>query len=448
MNHPFLLKLWLVLCVAMGGWLLDIASARAYEVVRLTDNAIEERGLDARYGRAVWQARSSPNGTYEIVYWPGYGDPVTLSDNDVQDLNPRISQGGVVWYAPTGVNDTEEIWVYPGPQDAADVVTSNAWHDRLPRTGGGWLTWQGQSGAVGTWEIYLQRNGAVEQVTANDYDDETPVTDGSLVAWVGHPSEQGSQIYLLAGSEIRSLSSPDWESRNPVIHDGWVAWEATSGGNSTSEVFLWNGDSVEQVTSNSVFDGAPSLWRPRFGWEADHIQVGFPPEIRVRDMDSEVSFETANTLSDFNPVVGPETVAWLAYVGPNLFQFPTSEVQIWDGSTTVRVTDNGYNERGLTGDEYILGWLGEAGPSYSSEVFISVLKPFYTPQPIVLTAYADRLEWTSAAGRVYAVERKASWGESWSEVARVAADGATAEWGVSTEVIGQAAFFRVVDVTD
>ena len=53
-----------------------------------------------------------------------------------------------------------------------------------------------------------------------------------------------------------------------------------------------------------------------------------------------------------------------------------------------------------------------------------------------------------AAGRIYAVERKASWGEPWSEAAQVAADGATAEWGVSREVLGQAAFFRVVDVTD
>ena len=131
---------------------------------------------------------------------------------------------------------------------AVTRITNNSFEDSFPKTAGGYVVWQGQSGIDGDWEIFLYNandGSGPTQITDNTYHDIYPETDGNYVTWAAGAAEHGEIfLYNIATSATTRITVDAKLDHHPKIVDGMVVWVSHSVGIDTifgpGDIFLYD----------------------------------------------------------------------------------------------------------------------------------------------------------------------------------------------------------------
>lgn len=149
----------------------------------------------------------------------------------------------------------------------------------------------------------------IVQLTDNDFDDTMPQVSGNNVAWTGGSGSE-IDVFFYDGA-VHKLTDGSFFNNGSICLDGnrvaWTGWK-TSGG---SEVFLFDGQTTQQITNNNVNDNSPALWNGG--------------------------------------------LAWLKHDGSDY------EVFNYDGTSAVRLTNDSYNQYSLDGSGKYVGWVTNDG---------------------------------------------------------------------------------------
>ena len=169
---------------------------------------------------------------------------------------------------------------------AGTRITTNSFEDSFPKTAGGYVVWQGQSGIDREIFLYNANDGSGPfQITDNTYHDINPETDGRYVTWAAAAAQYGEIfLYDITSSTTTRLTDNLQYDHHPKVVDGMVVWVSHSVG---VETMFGPGDIVfyniaegafhnisAQVDPNNIhddyafrFDGNIILW-------AQHTNLG------------------------------------------------------------------------------------------------------------------------------------------------------------------------------
>ncbi|HNR93425.1 MAG TPA: hypothetical protein PKK36_02330 [Kiritimatiellia bacterium] len=164
------------------------------ETTQITDNRYDDIAPVITEDMIAWQG--FPSVESDIFVWQD-GAIKKLSDNPEDDSHVRASGKLVVWQGFDG--DDFEIYLYDG--EKVVQLTNNKFDDVEPDVGDGAVCWMGYHN---NWdpEIFVlpSIDGVAEMLTSNDYEDRDPKTAGRKVTWRAR-NEGRTMVYLAEPKE-------------------------------------------------------------------------------------------------------------------------------------------------------------------------------------------------------------------------------------------------------
>jgi hypothetical protein len=236
------------------------------------------------------------------------GKPIRLTDNESADLAAAVSESNPAWHPGSKIawhqsdGDGYEVLLWDG--STVTPLTDNARFDMFPAMAGAILVWHEWGGPDS--RIMIWADGAAVPLSAEGVDGWSPNTDGSGVVWSQGPSmfdptSPQVRVYHWDGSETTPVPGSDrgaepaisgdsvvWETdagirmwtgsvtanlpgsaggHRPAISGTRVVWHASDGHD--DEIYLWNGSTTQQLTSNEVDDRNADVSGDRVVWESD-----------------------------------------------------------------------------------------------------------------------------------------------------------------------------------
>ena len=214
-------------------------------VNRITDNGTNDSQCQInKNGFVVWQGRESDYHDLQLYIY--YGTNTTPIQNSFDGSFPQIGDNGYV----TWKTSLDDIYLYDGSNTTN--LTNDIYRDNEPQMSdnGNFIAWQSYRGTDNT-EIFLYDGSTTTRITDNSYYDYAPaVNNNGDVVWSG-----GKKIWLYDGSATTQIG----EGVSPKINNnGDVVWQRDDE-NYRSEIFLYDGIDVHQITNNSYDDGRASI---------------------------------------------------------------------------------------------------------------------------------------------------------------------------------------------
>ncbi len=228
-----------------------------------------------------------------------------LTDNNVIDESPQVSGSNIVWQS--GMNSFpfyREIMFFDGT--TTTQVTDNDFTDRDPQISGNNLTWWGESG--------------------------TSANDREIFFWDGSFRDGLPMITQVSDDSI-------WDA-DPQISGSTVVWQhrASSG----FEIYKWDGDSPlvgpVNVSENTFTDSSPQI----DGSNIVYRTSGSGLFAISRNIGGTNEFVAAGQTNLETPQVEGDRVVWRQI--ENSPSGLKSDILYFDGTDTVRLTDNGFHD--------------------------------------------------------------------------------------------------------
>ncbi len=233
-----------------------------------------------------------------------------------------------------------------------------------------WLTWEA-SGANGVLDIYLWDNRRIVNLTRDPEGWEFDFAwsyDGRL-AWQTQHLDT-NDVYIWDGSihALTRYADTPYATKDGTLawsHDGRLAWAISTAGESSNEVYQWDGTAIQYVCSSPgrVLD---LMWSAdgRLAWT---FEVNETREIIVWDGRDDC-LNIGSTIS-YNPVWSADGRLAFMRRGSD----SESEIYVWDGENTLNISqhpDRDSNPQwladgrlewssGLPGSGDIYSWDGE-----------------------------------------------------------------------------------------
>ena len=309
---------------AQGSWVITQLNAN-------TGNGIRPR-IDGGY--VVWQGHDGHD--FEIYLYDGTG-VTRVTDNESSDTSSMINGGSVVWY---GYDEQDnEIYLYDITSRSTTQLTNNSYPDISPQVDGDKVVWQGY--IDGDYEVFLYDIATQNtiQLTNNSYADEFPRINGDKVVWQGFDGHDFEIfLYDIASQITTQITNNAYLDQGPATDGSKVAWTGYDGHD--DEIFLYDiASATTKNVSNNDFadsqsldiDGGMVVW---FGWSdvTDH-------EIYLYDGTGTIQI-TDNNYNDNGPRVDGGKITFTGYDDND------GEVFIYDigSKVTTTLTDNNYGD--------------------------------------------------------------------------------------------------------
>ena len=312
---------WLAIAVLLVALSAISSPVSAYPdgwfVIQLTDNNEEDGKPKISGSNVAWVQYDGHDA--EIFFYDGTSI-IQLTDNDGNDWGVDISGSNVTWHGYDG--PVAEIFLYDG--DTVTQLTNNSTNDAESRVCGSRVVWMGHDGY--DWEIFLY-DGGITQLTYNDEEDYCPVVSDSIVAWEWRatPVVSDYEIFMYDGNSITQLTDHTNSGGMPEISGSRIVWHGYDGG-LDAEIFFYDGATTTQLTNNTASDFLAQISGKNITWQSQ--EGTSDKEIFFYDglMSNQL---TNNTWDDEEPKISGSHVVWMG----------DKDIFSYDGSTTVRVTD-------------------------------------------------------------------------------------------------------------
>lgn len=315
-----------------------------------------------------------------------------ISHNATQDGRPRVAGDRVAWQR--GPDTSSEIVIWESGEGTRDV-TSNSFRDFAPELSGSFLIWKRSGNGtscelrafdLNTSSIVLGElfscsddisvagphigyvangSGSFDDVfVSTDLDPDferlgrRDVDDGFVRVGdvAGSPRavwfDEDDVVYWNGTTEtpIRPVPGTNALRAQLRVSGARAVWVDEVGGD--TEIFLWTGSTVTQLTENAYDDEQPEI-------DGDHVVwVGFPDgagEGEIFHYDGATTEPvTDDELDDFDPDVSQgadgTTIAWVK-------SSPDDEIWVFDGCESSPVTSNSVDDYDVALDGNRLAWV-------------------------------------------------------------------------------------------
>ena len=330
--------------------------------------------------------------------------PTQISNNVLPDGKPRVAGNRVVWQRTADATGEIVSWT---PGTGTDDVTSNSFRDFDPELSNAFAIWKrsldGTTCSLMTWDFASAPLQIVSSFSCIDaisvagphigwiddgvfFDDVFVSTDRDDPERLGlrrrrrglRPRrERGGQpargLDRRGGRRLLGRERGDGAPRGALERRccgasfacmaARAVWVDEVGGD--LEIFLSNGTSVQQLTSNGWDDETPSIHGNDVVW------VGYPDgggEGEIFHYDGTTTEPlTDDDLDDFDPHVseGPDgpTIAWVKADGDD-------EIWMFDGCESTQITDNATDDTSPSLDGNRVAWV--RGTGNSSEIWTAL----------------------------------------------------------------------------
>lgn len=335
-----------------------------WQVSQLTDgSAASDAFPDIDGTRAVWREEAA-TGT-EIYLYDGSSVQLVAAAGTTRKLDPLIDGDSVLYRDPT----------------SALKLYDAAWNTTTPIPAGGGYKIGGYDldGDLVAWreannQIYCYDVGQASPASTPVGTGLTnPKVSGDTIVFIG---SGGLVVYdVTAGSAVTLPPGPaHLDDANPQVAGSNVVWQAREISGGDFEIFLYDGVSVQQLTSNSTDDVLPQVSEDLVAWigqDAGQSAVflyplggggpqvvaapGSPQELRVSGTNA-VWYEQTGSL------------AWDIFFCDASAETPASVVVQSPVSINSRPAVSGAN----------VAWLGQAGSSYDVFLGIAAAPQTYT----------------------------------------------------------------------
>lgn len=128
------------------------------------------------------------------------------------------------------------------------------------------------------------------QLTNNDYNDIHPQIHNGQVVWYGFESPD-SEIFYWNGTSVEKLTDNDENDFEPQIHNGQVVWTADDASRNSAQIVYWNGNTVQQLTySYDSQNRRPQIHNAQVVWQGhdgNDNEIYFWSGINSADLDND-----------------------------------------------------------------------------------------------------------------------------------------------------------------
>ncbi|NQU21930.1 MAG: hypothetical protein HQ567_11660 [Candidatus Nealsonbacteria bacterium] len=207
--------------------------------------------------------------------------------------------------------------------------------------------------AVGVEQV--QGAWTVTQLT-NSPGNSAPQVSGSNVVWQAFDNGWQSEIFLYDGTDVTQLTDNIYGDRYPQVSGSNVVWRGGDG-NDDSEIFLYDGSTAttKQLTDNGYPDDQPQISGSNVVW-----QGGSGGDAEIFFYDGSTTKQLTNTSHHHsNPQISGSNVVWSCVEG----------YFFYDGSTTKRLN---YSDAGthpeVSGSNVV--WNGRLNSGADYEIFL------------------------------------------------------------------------------
>lgn len=280
-------------------------------------------------GHAVWVARYYGVSTFSERIMLFDGSSVTpLSDGQSESVySPQSNNAGqVVWSEWDGTD--HEIFFYDGT--TVIQLTDNDRIDRFAQINdSGAVAWYG----LGVW---LSDGASTIQIAAEGGVGVQLNNNGEVV-WEGGDGSD-TEIFLYDGSGVTQITDNDFDDHDPQINDsGLVVWWGQTHADSDYEIFRYDDGGITQITDNDYTD-----WRPRINNSGQAVWVGIlelggDREIFYYD-GTGITQVTDNEGTDYHPQINDNGVVVWEGQGLN----GHFDIFLYDGTETVQLSMSGF----------------------------------------------------------------------------------------------------------
>lgn len=198
-------------------------------------------------------------------------------------------------------------------------------------------------------------------LTANLTTDSNPRVFGDKVVWQGTGGADGGtddEIFYFDGNTIIQLTENTVPDRNPEISELGIVWERGNG--TTQEIIFWNG-SETPLTANAVFDGESSISNNRVSWQQGS---GNGLEIWSWDGVNPPANISNNAVVDVQSYADAGQVIWVTDSVPN------RKVLRYDGNSTTILGTSEFSIEDPRSDGVYAAWESfKAGTTNDREIY-------------------------------------------------------------------------------
>ena len=191
-------------------------------------------------------------------------------------------------------------------------------------------------GSANDYNIFMWNGFEVTQITHDNNINGFPSAWENTVAW-GTGYEDGNinnDIYYYNGSAIQQITSTvdtEFYDGYPSLWNGKIAW--ARGSSLGSQIMLWDGANIFELTALSDHDHLPSLYNGTIAFS------------RGNGEDSHIMFWDGTTVSEITQYtsymnVEPRVALWEDMIVWPGYDGHDTEIFLWDGYEVHQVTDN------------------------------------------------------------------------------------------------------------
>ena len=258
------------------------------------------------------------------------------------------------------------VFFFDGSQ-ITQISQGNVW-DYLLDANASTLTWV-RSGGFGedADQLFSFSNGLGKEIGSNLGTIQAPDIDQEgNIAWSnGHWDDSSSEVYLFDGQQLHRLTINAFYERTPRIDQGSVVWAGVARDGAGDdrlryEIFLYQNGVAQQITDNSLYDDYPRVSGGKVVWE----RYGFDGtsftswDICLYDGSAERCITDGNRYIDSSSISFDGT--WIAWSGcaSNDTTGQTCELYLYDtaqASLTQLTADNQLDERPVV-DSGVVAW--------------------------------------------------------------------------------------------
>jgi beta propeller repeat protein len=182
---------------------------------------------------------------------------------------------------------------------------------------------------------YLNKGG-IRQLTTNEfYEGGEGEFDGNIegdrVVWSGSDG-MDNEIYMFDGNTVIQLTDNETNDYQPTLSGRNVVWEGSDGND--SEIFFYNGTTVSQLSNNTFYDNDYQISGNNVVWIGND---GNDDEIFFYNGTTTTQL-TNNTTDDYGPRISGNNVVWAGSDGND------DEIFFYNGTTTTQLTSNTTND--------------------------------------------------------------------------------------------------------
>lgn len=222
-----------------------------------TVDGSEGGGSPATWGdHTAWL--TSTNGFQYLHLNTPLADSVLIDEVPVKAGWFSISANHLV-YATATVNSS--IRVYDIDEETTSVLGQNLFSNVEPVAFGEAVLWRTQKQ---DWDVYLHDKEKTVELSNNTADDFGASLHQGRVAWLSVTEEHTGVYVRHADGLVQKLSQSELGGTQLALGPSAAAWIRGSG--EESELMLWDGQQVQQITDDAVVDASPSTSGEEVAW--------------------------------------------------------------------------------------------------------------------------------------------------------------------------------------